>query len=191
MKMLEIEIPKIEDEWYDDGKEEFIYFSFPGEKLQLEHSLISISKYESKFHKPYYSKEDKSVEEVISYIGFMSLKPIKDFNVFVALSRCPNLIKKIKEYMDDEMTATTFTTKLTVGASRNSREKVTSEIIYYWMVELGIPVEFEKWHINRLLTLIKVVSLKTQPNKKMDPRTAAMEREALNNYRKAKWKTKG
>lgn len=163
--------------------------NIPGATLELEHSLISIKKWESKWHKPFLDKKDKTIEEIIDYIECMTIKGNVDPIVYQHLPS--EAIEKVITYIQDPMTATWFSNNNTIGAQRSSGEVVTNEIIYYWMIELGIPVEFQKWHISQLLTLIKVVTLKRQPPKKMSQKEAMAQQRALNAQRRAKMKSKG
>lgn len=187
--MLELIIPETHLELWDEKKELFINIDFNETKLQLEHSLISVKKWEQIWHKPFLNEEDKKYEEIISYIKCMTLnynsKNDEIYNWFPK-----DKLEEVKKYIADPMTATWFRDDL-IGAQRKSREIVTAEIIYYWMIALNIPIEFQKWHLNQLLTLIKVVSIKNGKEKKMDKKTAAMERAALNAKRRAKYGSKG
>lgn len=182
--MLEIIIP--DEEIYNSKTNEFFYVT--GGKLVLEHSLISLSKWECKYHKPFLGREGKSQEELLYYIKCMTINPPKDPNIYLVLRE--EEIKRIVLYIQDTMTAATFNDGL-IGASKSSGEFISSETIYYWMISLNIPVEFEKWHLNRLLALIKYVSLKNQPKKKMSKKAAAQQRAALNAARRSKYKTSG
>lgn len=179
---LVIKIP--EREFYDNVKEEFVYSK--GATLILEHSLLSISKWESKWHKPYLTKETKTEEEQTDYIKCMSLSGNIDDSVISALGRKEK--SQIMAYLEDPMTATTIT-----GHNKKpSREIITSELIYYWMTALNIPFDpCQKWHINRLLMLIQVASIKNEPPKKMNPNTAMRRQAALNSARRAKHHTRG
>lgn len=152
----------------------------------MEHSLISISKWEAKWKKPYFS-EDKTLEEVLDYFRCMTVTPQKvDPIVYRSLSK--ENIERISEYINDPMTATT----IKEVKKSNRREIITSEIIYYWMIAQQIPIEFEKWHINRLMTLIKVCAIKNDPNQKKMSRSAiAKQNRALNKARRAKYGTRG
>lgn len=154
--------------------------------LQLEHSLLSISKWESKWHKPFLSKDEKSKEETIDYIKCMTLTQNVNPEVYDHLSKAN--IQEINDYIGDSKTATTFTDD---KSARPNREIVTSELIYYWMVALEIPFECQKWHLNRLLTLIRVCNVKNTPPKKMSQREIMSRNAALNAARKKKYKTKG
>lgn len=154
--------------------------------ILLEHSLISISNWESKWHKPYLSADKKTAEEFFSYLQCMCLTKNVDPNVFYAIDA--EGVRKISEYIADPMTATTFKRR----DQKKNREIITSELIYFWMTNFNIPFEpCQKWHLNRLLTLIEVASIKNQPPKKMGKREAARERAALNASRRAKYNTRG
>ena len=179
--MLEIVIPN--SELWDNKNKEFI--NIQETSLTLEHSLISVSKWESKWHKPFLSKEKKTEEEIIDYIKFMTLTPKVDPNVYKALTQ--KSIDDIEKYIYDPMTATTINNK----NSPKSRKIVTSEVIYCWMIELNIPVEFQKWHLNRLMTLIQVCSLENQPKKKMSKKELCSRNSALNAARRKQMNTKG
>ena len=154
--------------------------------LRLEHSLVSLSKWESKWHKPFLANTEKTYEETIDYIRCMNMTQNTDPMVFRALT--DDQIRQINEYIDNPMTATTVPD---IKNGPPSREQVTSELIYYWMVALNIPFECEKWHLNRLLTLIKVTNFKNQPPKKMSNSEILSRNRALNEARKKKFHTKG
>lgn len=154
--------------------------------LTFEHSLISISKWEEKWHKPYLSTEQKSTEESIDYLRCMCLTQNVDSNVFYALDQ--ESIQKIADYITDPHTATTINRK----NQKVSREIITNELIYFWMTQLQIPFDpCQKWHLNRLLTFIDVASIKSQPPKKMGRREMLNQRAALNAQRRAKYNTRG
>lgn len=180
--MLQITIPKTE--MWDEINGRFIYVK--EQTLQLEHSLVSISKWESKWHKPFLSKEEKTNEETIDYIRCMTLTRNVNPEVYNYLTR--ENFMQINAYIEDPMTATTFSKD---NSSKRSREIVTSELIYYWMLTLTIPPEYEKWHLNRLLTLIRVCNVKNTPPKRRGKRELASERAALNASRRARYNTKG
>lgn len=180
--MLEITIP--ETEQWDELKQEFVYTK--AQTLQLEHSLISLSRWESKWCKPFLSKEDKTFEETIDYIRCMTLNRYVSDEVYGCLTR--SNIKQINEYISAPMTATWFSKDPT---GRSSREQITSELIYYWMIALNIPFECQKWHLNRLLTLIRVCNLKNQPSKKMSRREIMSRNAALNAARRKQLGTNG
>ena len=180
--MLQITIPAVEQ--WDESVQEFVY-SKP-QTLQLEHSLISLSKWESKWHKPFLSKTEKTTEETIDYIRCMTLTQNVKPEVYSNLS-VENILQ-VNEYIENPMTATTF---IEDRDGKKSREIVTAELIYYWMISLNIPVEFEKWHLNRLLTLIRVCNIKNQPPKKSSRREIMSRNAALNAARKRQLNTNG
>lgn len=182
--MLELTIASYQS--YDrETKERVVVPSFT---LQLEHSLVAISKWESKYEKPFLTNDAKSEEEIIYYTRCMTLNEDVPDRVFNRLS--VEDIHDISEYISKKHTATWFSESedKSVGGDNSV---ITSEVIYYWMVSLGIPFECETWNLNRLITLVRVINAKNQPPKKMN-RTDAMARaRALNRQRKAELKTRG
>ena len=180
--MLTITIPA--RELYDEKQDLFI--STKEQTLQLEHSLVSLSKWESKWHKPYISEQGKTYEETLDYIRCMTITQNVDPNVYNFLTE--ENIRQITEYIDDPMTATTV--KEQPNAKRNNRP-ITSELIYYWMIAQQIPVKFEKWHLNRLLTLIKVCGAENSPPKKGNKRETINRYAALNEARRKQLNSKG
>lgn len=161
--MLELIVPGCE-EW-DEINQEFL--NSKDEKLVLEHSLISLSKWEAKWEKPFLSQKDKTTEEVLDYIRCMTVNKNVSPDVY---RRIPaNQIDQINRYISLPMTATTFSEAGKKVPGPLASEFITSEIIYYWMIQWGIPFECEKWNLNRLLTLIRVCSVKSQKTKKMSP----------------------
>lgn len=180
--MLEITIPAT-DLW-DESNQEFI--SVKECTLKLEHSLVSISKWESKWHIPFLSKEPISEEANRDYIRFMTLNKNVDPNVYYCIT--PDIYNQIEKYMEDSMTATTFRKDQN---RKINNEQVTAELIYYWMITLGIPIEFQKWHINKLLTLIRVCNVKNTPTKKRSKKEIANDYAAINAKRRKEWNTKG
>lgn len=180
--MLRITIPATE--LWDEDKEEFI--NIKEQTLQLEHSLVSLSKWESKWHKPFLSKDIKTEEENIDYIKCMTITQNVDPKVYDFI---PNDIReKIKEYIEDKMTATWFNDE---KSGKSGSEQITSELIYYWMITQNIPIKCEKWHLNRLLTLIKVCNVKNQPPKKMGKKALMSQRAQLNAARRKQLNTRG
>lgn len=180
--MLEITIPSME--LYDEVNEEFI--TIDEKTLQLEHSLISISKWESKWHKAFLAKGDKTTEEIIDYIRCMTLNKGIDDRLYNYLS--PDNVNQVVSYIEEPMTATWFSED---NSGEKNHEVVTSELIYYWMIELHIPVDFQRWHLNRLLTLIRVCTIKNTPPKKMSKRDIMNRNSALNKARRAAMNSKG
>lgn len=181
--MLTITIP--ESEQYDPVNNEFI--TVKKQILQLEHSLLSVSKWESKWHKPYLSTDNKTNEELLDYIRCMTISQSIDPKIYYSLY--VDDYKKILEYINDPMTATVVSHP---KEGRKSREIITSELIYYWMTALNIPFDpCQKWHLNRLLMLIEVCGIKNQPPKKMSQKELAKRNSSLNAARKAKYGTRG
>lgn len=185
--MLEITIP--EKEVFDETKMEFL--KIPEICFHIEHSLKSISEWESRWHKPFLNQreDNKSFEEVIDYIYCMTLEKEIDPSVFRFMPQ--ECFENISKYLEDSMTATFFRELEEENRKTKVSETITAEIVYYWMVTLGIPKEFENWHFNRLITLIKVIAVKNQTKNKMDPKKAAMERNRINEMRRAKYRTRG
>lgn len=180
--MLRITIPAVEQ--WDEAKQEFIYTK--EQTLSLEHSLVSLSKWESKWCKAFLTKQEKTFEETLDYIKCMTLTQNVDPEVYNYLTN--ENIKEINEYIGAPMTATYFSDEKT---SKTSREQVTAELIYYWMIALNIPFECQKWHLNRLLTLIKVCNIKNQPPKKRSKKDIMSRNAALNAARRKQLNTKG
>lgn len=161
-------------EFWDETSEVFI--TVEPRTLVLEHSLISISKWEQRHHKPFLHG-DKTNEELLDYIRCMVIGSLPD-----ALHLDVTELSLVQDYIADPMTATTFNDR----NARQNREIVTSEVIYYWMFSYGIPKECEKWHLNSLMTLIRVFSLKNSEQKKMTTKEATMHQHQLNQARRAK-----
>lgn len=181
--MLTIIVP--EAEYFNEETQEFVYTK--KQTLKLEHSLVSLSKWESKWKKPFLGREKKTFEEIIDYIRCMTITQNVDPSIYLNLDA--DSIKKINAYIDDKMTATTFPEDVKRGGMR---EQVTSELIYYWMVNFNIPFECEKWHLNRLLTLIQVCSVKANASgKKMKPQEVLKQNNELNALRRKQLGSKG
>lgn len=180
--MLEINVPGVE--FWDEVAEEFVVVK--GCTLQLEHSLVSLSKWESKWCKAFLSKREKTTEETIDYVRCMTLTKNVDPRIYTVLT--DSNIKQINDYIAAPMTATCFyDDKQSPGVKS---ETITSELIYYWMITLNIPVEFEKWHLNRLIALIKTCNVKNNP-KKMSKSEIMRRNRSLNASRKKQLHTKG
>lgn len=181
--MLEIEVPDIE--MFDEEKS--VFFNIKGITLQLEHSLISISKWESKWKKPFMvEKPPKTYEETLDYIRCMTINKKVDPNIYKALTG--DQLERINNYIEDSMTATWFNDS-SQGAP--SREIITAELVYYWMIKAGIPMECEKWHLNRLITLIRVFGIKDAPKKKRSKTEIMARNRELNEQRRAAMNSKG
>lgn len=182
--MLEIRVPLGVEKW-DEEKEEFI---LPEHKtIRLEHSLVSLSKWESKWCKPFLSNNDKTTEETIDYIKCMTITQNVDSETYKFLTK--SNIEEISNYIEAPMTATTFRNIEKKG--KMNGEQITAELLYFWMIHYGIPFECQKWHLNRLITLIRVCSVKTSPAKKMSKIDVAERNRALNEARRKKYNTKG
>jgi hypothetical protein len=180
--MLRLEI-ELEPEKWDEAKEEFIPPITT--TIELEHSLVSLSKWESKYCKPFISKEAKTYDETLDYIQFMTLTPNVDLSVYEHLT--DRNVEEINRYIEAPMTATTVPDT----GTGISRETVTAELVYYWMTALNIPDRYESWHLNRLLTLIKVCNFKNRPPKNVSAQDVISRNKALNAARKKKYNTKG
>ena len=180
--MLEITIPEVEQ--WDEVNQEFI--TSKEQVLRLEHSLVSLSKWESKWNKPFLSKDTKTEEEELDYIKCMTITQNVDPNVYKFIPL--NVREEIKEYINAPMSATWFSEDKN---TKSSSEQITSELIYYWMVAQNIPFECEKWHLNRLITLIKICNIKSQPPKKMGKKAIMSRNAALNAARRKQLNTKG
>lgn len=182
--MLTITVPVTPEGW-DEAKQEFV--DAKTRTLQLEHSLVSLSKWESKWQKPFYSKKEMSEEETLDYIKCMTLTKNVDPDVYTHLTR--ENVKAVMDYIGSPMTATTFSKD---NKGQNNREVITSELIYYWMIASNIPFDpCQKWHLNRLITLIRVCSIKNTPPKKRSKRDIMSRNAALNASRRQQMNTKG
>ena len=172
-------------EWFDEKKQEFISID-KDITLNLEHSLVSLSKWESKWKKPYLSLDKKTKEEEIDYIRCMTLTQNVDPIIYYCIPASD--IMKINLYINDPMTATTFGNDNNKG---NKREIITAEIIYYWMTCYNIQKEKKKWHLGRLMALIRVCATKNAPEKKMTPKEIMSRNKALNKARRAQLHSRG
>lgn len=179
--MLQITLPV---ELWDEGKQEFVYL--PGQTLELEHSLASLSKWESKIGKPFLSKKAKTYEETLEYLKCMMLTPDVTDDVYDYL--IAHKLSVIDDYINASMTATTLPKN---RGGRGKPETVTAELIYYWMIAMQIPSEYEHWHLNKLITLIGVCNVKNSPNKKRSSDEILREQMALNDERCKQLNSKG
>lgn len=181
--MLEITIPAIE--YYDSEKDEFVSPVKKPVTLRLEHSLVSLQKWESKWHKPFLGDEEKTKEETLDYVRFMCTTPNIDPDIYEYIPMSE--MKRISDYISDPMTATWFNESKSQGIRPGKKEVITAEIVYYWMVALGIPSEYRKWHLNQLLTLIRVINIKNTPPKKRSKKDTLAEYSRINAARRAKY----
>lgn len=179
--MLELIIPAYE--LFNEETQEFI--NKPERILKLEHSLVSISKWEAKWNKPFLSNKKKTFDEVVDYIKCMTINQGIPDSAYLCLTE--EQYAEINRYIVAPMTATTIQEE----QGEKSREIITSEIIYYYMIACNIPMECQHWHLNRLMTLIKVCNIKNQPSKKRSMREVMQSNTALNAARKKKLNTKG
>jgi hypothetical protein len=171
-------------EGFDEISSEFV--DVETVDVELEHSLVSLSKWECKYEKPFLGEETKAEAELLDYIKMMIIGPVPPDDVFQKLSQ--GNIETIERYINAKMTATWFSNDQNPSVNR---EVVTAEIIYYWMISHGVPFECQHWHLNRLLTLIKVCNLKNQPKKNMSRAEAASMQSDLNQRRRAELGTRG
>jgi hypothetical protein len=180
--MLRVTIPGTES--FDEEKSEFV--TAEAVVLELEHSLFSLSKWEQKWEKAFLGFEERTREETLDYVRMMILGAPPSEKDFSRLSAAN--LKEIIDYIDAKMSATV----INQGRSGGPHEIVTAEIIYFWMINHGIWLECEHWHLNRLLTLIQVCNIKNSPKKqKMSGKQAAAERRALNDMRRKQYGTSG
>ena len=184
--MLRIVVPATE--YYDERTQKFIISK--SHTLTLEHSLVSVSKWEAKWKKPFLSSKNKTSEELLDYIKFMTITQNVPDEVYKDLECHSGILTQITEYIQDPMTATTFSSAQEKQTGM-SRQVITAELIYYWMIQLNIPVEFQKWHLNRLLALIKVCNIKSKPKKRMPKNKLYARNRQLNAARRAKLGTNG
>lgn len=184
--MLEIIIPK--SEMFNENTNEFI--NIEETKLYLEHSLISISKWEAKWKRTFLdTTKEKNADEILDYIKCMTMNKHIDDVVYKGLTN--ENVQQILEYIKDPMSATQFVETQSDKYGPRSHDKPTSEFIYYLMITYNIPVEFEKWHLNRLLKLIKVCEIKNGNGKKMSRNQIMSRNQAINEARRKKYNTKG
>ena len=180
--MLVIKVPGIE--LFNETTQEFT--TAESFELELEHSLVSLSKWESIFEKPFLTTETKTDEEVLAYIKAMIVTPNPPSDVLERLTK--DNFEEINKYIEAKMSATTFRDDKN---QRRNREIVTAELIYYWMITFNIPIEFQHWHLNRLFTLIKIFSIKNNKPEKMSKRELLARNRKLNAQRKAELGTSG
>jgi hypothetical protein len=172
-------------ELYNEHTEEFE--TTPAFELELEHSLVSLSKWEEKWEKPFLSKGAKSPEETLDYIKQMTLTPDVPPEIYTKITA--EHIELLSQYIDSKRTATWFSKDQ--PGRRTSSEMVTAEIIYSWLILLEISFEVETWHLNKLVTLVKVINQKKQKPKKMSRADQAQQQRDLNEQRKKKYGTSG
>lgn len=180
--MLQLTIKGIE--LWNERTEEFIQIE--GRTIQLEHSLISLQKWESKWKKSFLSNNEKTTEEMIDYVRCMTITPNVNPIIYACLTE--EQWEEINSYIADTMTATTI---VDMEPKTGKKNVITAEIIYYWMISFGIPFECRKWHLSQLLTLIQVFSVKNRPKKKRSQKDVLAEYKAINEQRRKELGTKG
>lgn len=181
--MITITIPPSE---YYDQRENRFYRNEKEQKIALEHSLVSISKWESKWHKPFLSDKKKTLEESLDYIRCMTVTQNVNPEVYKFMTR--KNFEEVNAYIEDPMTASWISEP---KSGPKNGEIITSELIYYWMIALQIPMECQKWHLNRLLMLIRICNVKNQPPKKMSKAELARRNHALNAARRKRSGSRG
>lgn len=182
--MLPLVVEITPEDW-DERTQEFI----PAKTvtLQLEHSLVSIKKWESKWKRSFLSsRQGLTIEETVDYIRCMTLTQNVKSEVYQKLSQ--KNINDVNAYIADSMTATTFSDK---SSKKGRNDIITAELIYYWMISLGIPMECQKWHLNQLITLIRVCSAKNAPATKTSKADLASQYAAMNAARRKQFNSKG
>ncbi len=180
--MLQLVVPGLEK--YDEVNNEFIYVS--EQTLTLEHSLLSISKWESTYCKPFLTDKGLTYEETINYIRCMTLDENVDPEVYTRITNTQ--IEIVKQYMNAPMTATVVTDS---KSKKGNNKIITNELVYYWMITSNIPMECETWHFNRLMMLIRVYNAESQPARKMSMRERMTQNRALNASRRKQLNSKG
>lgn len=172
-------------EQFDDEKQEFFWTD--GVTIQLEHSLVTLSKWESFYEKPFLDpRRTHTDEETLKYVELMVVSPNPPENLMQIVTA--RELEEIQAYISAKMTATWFRD---VAPKKPTREIITAELVYYWMLQANIPFECEHWHLNRLFTLIRVCSEKNSPPKKMSRADAIAQQKLLNEQRMAKYNTTG
>lgn len=172
------------EELYDESYNTFT--DIEGFELELEHSLLSLSKWESKFQKPFLSAGEMSTDEIIYYVMCMIITP--NITEKMVHDSSDQIFGPVNEYINSPESATTFGN---LPKKTGPAEVITSELIYYWLVMFSIPFECESWHLNRLFSLIRICNVKNQPAKKMGRNELAQRNRELNERRKAELGTKG
>lgn len=172
--MLKIQV--LLSESFDEANQEFVSENF---EMEFEHSLVSLSKWESKFEKPFLTQDEKTADETLEYLRCMLLTENVPEEVWLNLSE--ENVNELNDYVNAKQSATWFNEK---NDGKPGKEVITAELIYYWMVSLQIPFECQYWHLNRLITLVKVCNIKNQPEKKMSRQEAMQQHRTLNAQRR-------
>lgn len=172
------------EDLYDEAANKFI--TLDDVDIELEHSLVSLSKWESKYQRPFLALGEKTPEEIVWYIYFMVISPGGNFEILSRLSQAN--MTKINEYIQSKESATTFGT---MPERKGRSENITAELVYYWMTAFNIPWEAQYWHLNRLFALIRICNIKQGKPKKMSKSEIAARNRELNAQRRAELNTKG
>ena len=181
--MLTITIPSAE--FFDEKNNLFIYSK--EQNLRLEHSLVSISKWEANWHKPFLSEENRTNEEMLDYIRCMTITQNVDPKAYQCIPKSE--IERVNAYINDPRSATVFYDK---KQKPHRKERITSEKIYFWMVRAGVPFDpCQTWHLNRLLNLLHYCNTSNQPMKKRSPAEIAKEYEQINAAQRKLFNSKG
>ena len=180
--MLRLVIPSAE--FWSEENQEFVYTK--SQNIQLEHSLVSLSKWEARWKKAFLDRKEKTLEEMVDYVRCMTITQNVDPDVYKYLTN--ENMDEINQYINAPMTATSFYNK---SKKSSGGELVTAEIIYYWMIMLNIPLECQKWHLNRLFTLIRVCGIKNGPQKNKSMQSVMRENAALNAARRKQHRSRG
>lgn len=179
--MIQLVIP--EREFWDEGKSEFI--TIKGQVIQVEHSLVSVSKWESKWKKSFFAKKERTNEEIIDYVRCMTITQNVRPELYTILTN--ENLNIVSDYIAESMTATYFSD----DNAKGQKDIITSEVIYYWMIAYNIPSEYQKWHLSRLMALIKVCNKMNEKPKKMSKTELMNKNRELNNKRKQQYNTNG
>lgn len=175
--------------YVDESVDSKIEFDRSPFTLELEHSLVSVSKWESEFEKPFLGNDDISNEETLRYVEYMILNDNPPVGIVAKLTN--EQIEAVNTYINSRQSATTFNEAVGGSGAPGPKETITAEVMYYWLVALSIPFECQYWHLNRLISLVRVCNLKNQPPKKMGRREMLEERRRVNAARQAKYGTSG
>lgn len=191
--MLELKIKTKEVQLWNEATQEFEYKTVPSRTIVLEHSLVSLSKWEAKYKRPFIDSE-KTNEETLDYVKMMTITQNVPDDTYKYLDT--DEIKKINDYIIDPMTATKFSYNSQAGSSpKKDTSKVTSELIYYWMTLYNIPESYQKWHLNRLLVLLRIARIKSDEQhgktNKMSRSDIIAQNRAINAQRRLKLGSNG
>lgn len=168
------------------NEEDNTFTTVPETIIELEHSLLAMSKWESKFQVPFLGSSPKTNQEMLEYVRLMIVTPNYPENILSRLTS--ENYDSIKEYIESSQSATTFSNR---SKAKGKPEIITSELIYYWMVAFTIPFECESWNLNRLFALIRICDIKNSKPKPMTQRELAERNRSINEQRKAKLGTRG